>query len=353
MQRIRMLAWKEALQLIRDRATLGMLLGVPLLQILLFGCAVELTPKQIVVQVVSTQAQTLARVDKLLHEAAVFADVRLGSSLAVAREAQRHGETLLVVDADARPPHVYLDATDPILAAHARAAIESFGRSLADPFAGLPEATPAMRIEELYNPGARTQPFILSGLLGLILTMTLVTMSALCLARERERGTLECLLALKVTPVELAVGKLAPYVALAMIQASLVLALAHFGFHMPVRGSLGIVASITLLFALANLGLGFLFSSLARQQMQAMQLSFFYFLPSALLSGFMFPFAAMPRWAQTVGEMLPLTHYLRVVRGIALRGAEGAWSLPEFLPILAFAAIVLGASFVACRATLR
>ena len=352
--RLRALAYKEILQLLRDRATLGMLLGVPLLQIVLFGCAIELTPRSLAVQVATQTAATAARVDRLMRDAPGIASVRRIESLAAGLAAQTRGEALVVVDADARPIRVYLDATDPSLALHARAVIDSFGRSLADPFAGLPDEAPAaLNIVERFNPGARTQPFIVAGLLGLILTMAMVMMSALSLARERERGTLEALLALEVRPLELALGKLAPYVLLAAAQATLVLLVGRFAFDLPLRGSLPMLTLATLLFACANLALGFAFSALARQQMQAMQMTFFFFLPSALLSGFMFPFQAMPAWARLLGEGLPLTHYLRIVRNLLLRGADSASVLQDLWPIALFAAGAGLVGLIVCRWNLR
>jgi ABC-2 type transport system permease protein len=351
--RLAVLAWKEMLQLLRDRATLAMLLGIPLLQIVLFGCAIELNPSHVSVELVGSNERVVQRVTSLMRNSGLSLDVQRRASLAEARAVQWRGEALLVIDLDARPVHVYLDATDPVLAAHARAQIDGFVRSMGDPLAGTDEAPPPVRIEDLYNPGARTQPFILTGLLGLILTMTLIAMSALSLARERERGTLENLLVLRTTAVELAIGKLAPYLLLAMLQAALVLAVTYFGFRVPQHGSLALLAAATLVFAAANLSLGFAFSALARQQLQAMQLSFFYFLPSALLSGFMFPFAAMPGWAQAIGEWLPLTHYLRIVRGVALRAVDFSVVGAQLMPIVVFtvAAGLLGV--LACRLSLR
>jgi ABC-2 type transport system permease protein len=190
---------------------------------------------------------------------------------------------------------------------------------------------------------------MVSGLIGVILTMSLVMMSALTISRERERGTLDGLLSTPVRPLELWVGKLAPYMLLGVIQTSLVLVVARFAFYIYPAGSILLLGAGTLVFAAANLALGFLFSCVARQQMQAMQMTFFFFLPSSLLSGFMFPFSAMPRWAQRLAEMLPLTHYLRVVRGILLRGVDTTFVLQELIPIGIFAVCATGASLLIWR----
>jgi ABC-2 type transport system permease protein len=179
--------------------------------------------------------------------------------------------------------------------------------------------------------------------------MSLIMMSALTLARERERGTLEGLLTTPVRAAELWVGKLSPYVALGLLQATLVLLIARFAFDIYPVGSLFLLAAATFVFAIANLALGFMFSCLARQQMQAMQMTFFFFLPSSLLSGFMFPFDAMPRWAQGLGEILPLTHYLRIVRGLLLRGVDAAFVVNEMWPVGLFATGAAAASLIIWR----
>jgi ABC-2 type transport system permease protein len=258
-----------------------------------------------------------------------------------------------MIDMDSAPPRVMLDGSDPLLASHALAAIDRFTRALANPYDGSDEFVPAVRVETLFNPGRRTQPYLVSGLLGLILTMTMVMMSALSLARERERGTLEGLMALRVRPLELAIGKLAPYFALGGVQGIAVLLIAQLAFGVSVQGSWLVLGAASAVFMFANLALGFLFSTLAPAQMPAMQMTFFFFLPSSLLSGFMFPFSAMPAWARTIGELLPLTHYLRVVRGVVLRGAGAADVGGEILPMLAFGIVVIFFGAWCCRRTLR
>jgi ABC-2 type transport system permease protein len=351
--RVRAMCIKEVLQLARDRATLGMLLGVPLVQVLLFGFAIELAPRTLPVTVVAGSPEVTARVTRWLQDDSTGAVVRRASSARAASALLRRGETLVVVDLDASPARVTVDGSDPVLATHALTAIDRFTRRMADPYEGLPEFAPAMRVDTVFNPQLRTQPYLVSGLMGLILTMTLVMMSALTVARERERGTLEGLKALEMRPLELAVGKLVPYFVLGAVQGLAVLAVGHLAFGVTVAGSWLALGVATAVFAVANLALGFLFSTLAPAQMPAMQMTFFFFLPSSLLSGFMFPFDSMPAWARTVGELLPLTHFLRVVRGVVLRGAAAADVSREILPMLAFAVAVAIAGTWTCRRALR
>jgi len=345
--RIGALMLKESRQLLRDRATLGMLLGIPILQIALFGCAIELSPQSLAVTVVAADSHRFERVQRLIQSQGLVAHIPQAASHSAAMEALNRGQTLLVVDADASPPVGYLDATDPVLSTQAELLIERLARSVSGPVEE--DAPPPFVIKRLYNPGARTQPFIVSGLVGVILTMSLIMMSALTLARERERGTLEGLLTTPVRAAELWVGKLSPYVALGLLQATFVLLIARFAFDIYPAGSLFLLAAATFVFAIANLALGFMFSCLARQQMQAMQMTFFFFLPSSLLSGFMFPFDAMPRWAQGLGEILPLTHYLRIVRGLLLRGVDAAFVVNEMWPVGLFATGAAAASLIIWR----
>ena len=350
LRRVAALAIKETLQIVRDRATLGMLLGVPVLQLILFGCAIELTPKKLPVTLVISSDAQVRRVERLLVHVSPGIEIRHVASLDDALAELRRGTTLLAADLSADPRVAYLDASDPVTASFVEHAVERAAASLAT--AEEPGES-AVRIEPLFNPARRTQPFLVSGLLGLILSMTLVMMSALTVARERERGTLDGLLTSAARPAEVWAGKILPYVALAAIQSTLVLIAARLGFGIAVQGSLTLLYGATLVFAIANLSLGFMFSCLARQQMQAMQMSFFFFLPSSLLSGFMFPFIAMPGWAQRIGEVLPLTHFLRIVRGIMLRGVDASFVRRELLPIAAFALTVTLFSLLAWRRTVR
>ncbi len=348
--RVTALMLKESRQLLRDRATFGMLIGIPILQIALFGCAIELSPHSLQISVIAADSQRFARVQRALapYEGAVRISRAERQS---AEAALRRGLALMVIDMDVHPPVVHLDATDPVLATQAEWMIDRVVHSVSGPVED-DAAVPSFHVNRLYNPTLRTQPFMVSGLIGVILTMSLVMMSALTIARERERGTLDGLLTTPVRPLELWVGKLAPYVLLGIVQAALVLLIARFAFHIYPAGSILLLGIGTLVFAIANLALGFLFSCVARQQMQAMQMTFFFFLPSSLLSGFMFPFSAMPRWAQWLAEALPLTHYLRIVRGILLRGVDAVFVFNELVPIGIFAACATAASLLVWRRTI-
>jgi ABC-2 type transport system permease protein len=204
-----------------------------------------------------------------------------------------------------------------------RAAERACVRDLVGPATVLVPEAPAVevRIHRRYNPAGETQLNIVPGLMGTILTLTMLIFTALSVTREVERGTMESLLAMPIRPVEIMLGKIAPYVLVGGLQMGLILGAARLLFDVPVVGSLALVATLTLLFIVANLSVGYTFSTVAQNQLQAVQMSFFFFLPSILLSGFMFPFRGMPGWAQVIGEVLPLTHYLRIVRGILLKGA--------------------------------
>jgi ABC-2 type transport system permease protein len=207
-------------------------------------------------------------------------------------------------------------------------------------------------IHRRFNPEGITRYNIVPGLLGVILTMTTILSTALSLTREAERGTMENLLAMPARPSEIMVGKILPYIGLGLVQVAIVLVAARFLFAVPMLGSLWLLSGALLVFITANVALGYLFSTLARSQMQAMQMTFFFFLPSILLSGFMFPFRGMPGWAQAIGEVLPLTHILRVVRGILLKGNGFAEIGPELLPILGFLSAVVVATLLRFRRTL-
>jgi ABC-2 type transport system permease protein len=209
-----------------------------------------------------------------------------------------------------------------------------------------------VRIHRRYNPEGITQYNIVPGLIGTILTMTMVMMTALAMTRERERGTMENLLATPVRPLEVMVGKILPYIAVGYIQVTIILLAAKLLFGVPIVGSLVLLSAALIVFIAANLGVGFTFSTLARNQLQAMQMAFFFFLPSILLSGFMFPFRGMPEWAQWIGEVLPLTHFLRILRGILLKGSTAAEILPNLWPIGLFLVVVATIALKRYRETL-
>ena len=334
---------KESLQLLRDRATLGMLLGIPLLQIVVFGFAIELTPRSLDVTLVSSPIEA-PQVERLFQQLAVAARVRTVPSLEIARRSMARGETALIIDTRVRPVTAYIDASNPVIDLYAEGRIEHFVSIMGAPLEAEESDRLNVHIARLYNPTVATQPFLLTGLLGAIPTMSLVMMAALSVARERERGTLEFLRASPARFFEVASGKLGPYLVLGLTQSLLILIVMRAFFHIGISGSVASLMFALTVFAAANLMLGFLFSCLARQQMQAMQMTFFFFLPSSLMSGFMFPFQAMPHWAQTIGEGLPMTHYLRITRSIILRGVDSGYVWAESVPILLFASVVATAS---------
>lgn len=342
------LATKEALQLVRDRTTLGMLIGVPILQVLLFGFAIELKPHTFPLSLVASSSATATRITRWINADFPGSVVKREIDASSALKRLVRGETLVIIDMDSTPPQVKIDGTDPVLASEALTHIEQFIHNLASPDLEQNEAS-RVQVTTLFNPKLRTQPYLVSGLLGLILTMTMVMMSALCIARERERGTLEGLQALHIRTLELAIGKLLPYLVLGIVQAAAILALSYIIFKVTIQGSWLLLAVATLLFIVANLALGFFFSTVARSQTPAMQMTFFFFLPSSLLSGFMFPFSAMPQWAKNLGELLPLTHFLRIVRGVVLRGAMLEDLAVEILPILGFGAAAILMTILARR----
>jgi len=272
-----------------------------------------------------------------LSNTSYFAVTRIARSEAEMDHWMRSGDVLFGVEIPAgfergvrrgdRPALlVAADASDPVAAGTALAALEGVVQNALARDRGLPEtiqSVPAFEIRQhrRYNPAAVTSLNIVPGLLGTILTMTMLIFTALSVTREVERGTMESLLAMPIRPVEIMLGKIAPYVLIGFMQAALILTFAVFLFEVPIEGSILLLAGLSTLFIGANLSIGYTFSTIAQNQLQAIQMSFMFFLPNILLSGFMFPFAGMPRWAQVIGEFLPLTHYIRIVRGIMLKGA--------------------------------
>jgi ABC-2 type transport system permease protein len=251
------------------------------------------------------------------------------------------------------------DATDPAATSNALAALASLNqtalaRDLSGGLAHLQNGQPPyeVRVHRRYNPEGVTQYNIVPGLIGVILTMTMVMMTSLAMTRERERGTMENLLATPVRPGEVMAGKIIPYIMVGYVQVTIILLAAKLLFGVPIVGSLALLSLVLVLFMAANLAVGFTFSTLAKNQMQAMQMTFFFFLPSMLLSGFMFPFRGMPEWAQWLGEILPLTHFLRVVRGILLKGNGTAEIAPELWPMALFLLVAAVVALKRYRETL-
>ncbi len=354
---------KEFIQLRRDRLTFGMVVGIPILQLVLFGFAINSDPKQLPTAVLDSDHSPYARslvqglrnsgYFRIDHEVANEAEaddlIARGAVQFVVTVPAQFGRSL--VRGDKPVLLIEADATDPSATGNAIAALQgavrtSLSHDLVGPLAQLNAAADPVdvRVHRRYNPEGVTAYNIVPGLLGTILTMTMILMTGLAMTRERERGTFENLLATPALPIEVMTGKIVPYILIGLVQVTLLLAAALLLFDVPLAGSVLLLYLAVLIFIAANLALGITFSSMARNQLQAMQMTFFFFLPSILLSGFMFPFRGMPVWAQWVGNVLPLTHFLRLVRGIMLKGSGLVELWPDVWPILGFftAAVVLG-----------
>ncbi len=356
---------KEFVQMRRDRLTFAMMVGVPVMQLVLFGYAINLDPKGLPAAVVSSEQSVFSRsLVSALENTGYFRVVARPRSVAEADRLVADGDVQFVfqfpedfarrVQRGERPPVlVVADATDPAATGNALAALQvlnytALDRDLQGPLAG-ERAGPApfeIVVHRRYNPEGITAFNIVPGLMGVVLTMTMVMMTSIAMTRERERGTMENLLATPATPLEVMIGKIVPYIVVGYGQVVVILVAAKFLFGVPMVGSLALLSGVLIFFVATNLAIGFTFSTLARNQMQAMQLTFFFFLPSMLLSGFMFPFRGMPGWAQALGEVLPLTHFLRIVRGILLKGsgladiAGQVWALAAIMLVVSVAALL-------------
>ncbi len=330
---------KELRQVRRDRLTFGMMVGVPIMQLILFGFAINTDPKHLPIAVVVADHSEFSRSFVAgLENSGYFHITQRPASETQADALLATGEVqfALVIPAGfsrrlIRGEHPVMlmaaDATDPAATGNALAALQgigqrAIGRELTGPLAALRPADPAfdVRVQRRYNPEGLTSYNVIPGLIGVILTMTMVMMTSLAMTRERERGTMENLLATPARPFEVMLGKIVPYILIGYVQVTVIMVAAWLLFDVPMVGSMALLSAVLVLFIAANLAVGFTFSTIARNQLQAMQLTFFFFLPSMLLSGFMFPFRGMPAWAQAIGEVFPLTHFLRVVRGIMLKG---------------------------------
>lgn len=362
---------KEFIQMRRDRVTFGMMVGIPLLQLMLFGYAINSDPRHLPTALrvadhgpfsralvaalrqsdyfqVVREAETEAETARLLQRGEVQFVINIPEDFS--RRLLRGERPTVLVEADATDPA----ATGPAIAAARTLASSVLDRDLIGPLARL-RGKPGpvdFQIHAHYNPENITQYNVVPGLMGVVLTMTMVVITALAITRERERGTMENLLATPVRPFEVMVGKIVPYIVVGYIQMTLILIAAHYLFHVPMVGSFVLIYLVSFLFIAANLAMGITFSTLAKNQLQAVQMAFFFFLPSILLSGFMFPFRGMPTWAQWVGAVLPLTHFLRIVRGILLKGSGLADIAPELWPLLLFLTIAMAVGVKRYRQTL-
>lgn len=358
---------KEFIQLKRDRLTFGMIVGIPIMQLVLFGYAINADPKHLPTAVVMADPGQFARSYVAAMQYSDYFKIVGSVDERQASELLDRGEVQFVVTF---PPGfnrdlvrgkspvllVEADATDPMAANGAISVLNRLGMDVFAPdLPGLelPAAPPVdLRVHRRFNPEGLTSYNIVPGLMGVILTLTMVLMTGLAMTRERERGTFENLLATPATPLEVMTGKIVPYILIGLIQVVLILAAARWLFDVPMHGSLLLLFAVVLLFICANLTLGITFSSIARNQLQAMQMTIFFFMPSLLLSGFMFPFRGMPDWAQVVGNVLPLTHFLILVRGILLKGNGIEMIWPHTWPILLFMGAVLAFGLKTFRKTL-
>jgi ABC-2 type transport system permease protein len=362
---------KEFVQMKRDRLTFGMIVGVPIIQLILFGFAINSDPKGLPAALVSMDESSFSRslikglehsqyfrfthrvssereADRLLQLGDVQFSVVIPPDFS--RKLQRGERPQLLVAADATDP----SATGNAIAAVNQVLLQTLSREMVGSLAAFkPGELPVdLRVQRRFNPEGISRYNIVPGLMGVVLTMTMIMMTALAMTRERERGTMENLLATPVKPIEVMVGKIAPFIIVGYIQVMMILVAAKLIFGVPFVGSLTLLSLVLVIFIAANLSVGFTFSTIAKNQLQAMQMTFFFFLPSMLLSGFMFPFRGMPNWAQAIGEILPLTHFLRIVRGILLKGNGINEIAPEIWPIGLFMLIAGAVALARYRQTL-
>jgi ABC-2 type transport system permease protein len=362
---------KEFIQMRRDRLTFGMMIGIPLIQLTLFGFAINSDPKRLPTAVLLADHGPQARtVLYAIRNSGYFDFVRQVKTESEGHDVLARGEVQFVISipenftrdllrGDRPAILVEADATDPAATSNALGSLRALldtalQNDLKGPLAFLAGANGPvdLRIHARYNPEAITQYNIVPGLMGVVLTMTMVMITGLAITRERERGTLENLLSMPTRPLEVLIGKIVPYILVGYIQVGLILIAARFLFDVPMIGSLGLLLVVALAFIAANLAMGITFSTLAKNQLQAVQMSFFFFLPSLLLSGFMFPFRGMPAWAQAIGELFPLTHFLRIVRGILLKGNGFDDVVVQLWQIALFAVVALAIGVTRYRQTL-
>jgi ABC-2 type transport system permease protein len=348
-----------------------MMVGIPLMQLLLFGFAINTDPKHLPTAIRAADQGPFARTFvAALKQSGYFTLVKETTSEAETQKLLQLGEVQFVINLPVdfsrkllrgEQPTVLIevDATDPAATGPAVAAVRAladsvFNRDLTGPLAGLRARSGPVdfEIHAHYNPENITQYNVVPGLMGVVLTMTMVVITALAITRERERGTMENLLATPVRPFEVMLGKIIPYIIVGYVQITLILIAAHFIFHVPMLGSLPLLYAVALLFIAANLAVGITFSTLAQNQLQAVQMAFFFFLPSILLSGFMFPFRGMPEWAQVLGTCLPNTHFIRIVRGILLKGNGLVDIVGEMWPLLLFFTVAMAVGGKRYRQTL-
>ena len=370
-RRLYAIVLKELIQMRRDRVTFVMMLGVPLVQLILFGYAINLDPKGLPAALVTTSQDQYTRAmvsalentgyyrfdhvvesaesaDRLLENGSVSFVVTIPADFA--RRVIRGDHPQILIEADATDPSVASGAISTLSTVAAQALLREQSAEIQSGREKVSQLE--VVVHRLYNPEGITQYNIVPGLLGVILQLTMVMMTSMALTRETERGTMENLLAMPASPLEIMLGKVIPYLMVGAVQVVVVLGAARFLFGVPFVGSIALLLAGISIFVMALVLLGYTFSTLARSQMQAMQLTFFFFLPSLMLSGFMFPFRGMPGWAQALGEIFPLTHFLRVIRAVMLKGADLVTISNELLALLLFVFVYAGLALLRFRRTL-
>jgi ABC-2 type transport system permease protein len=362
---------KEFVQMRRDRMTFATMIMVPILQLVLFGYAINTDPKHLPTAVLVRDDGPLTRAVLAALKNTDYFDFR--QQVRSAEDLDRlvrTGEVQFAVEIPAsferdvrrgdRPAILLIaDATDPVATGTAIAAVQgvidsALKRELRGPDAAMAAAPAPFQIivQRRYNPEGITQYNVVPGLLGVVLTMTMTMFTALAVTREIERGTMESLLSMPIRPIEIMIGKIAPFVLIGLVQMTIILLAAHYLFGVPILGSVALLITLSTLFAASNLAVGYTFSTVAQNQLQAVQMTFFFFLPNFLLSGFAFPFRGMPDWAQWIGEGLPLTHFIRIVRGITLKGNGFADMQLDVLALFIFMVAAMALALLRFRKTL-
>ena len=362
---------KEFVQMRRDRVTFATMILVPVMQLVLFGYAINTDPKHLPTVVLVRDNGPLTRAVLAALKNTDYFDLRWEvHDAAQVDKLVRSGQAQFAVEIPAyferdvrrgdRPEVLVIaDATDPVATGTAISAAQgvidsALRRELRGPDAPV-KAEPApftLTLQRRYNPEGITQLNIVPGLLGVVLTMTMMMYTALAVTREIERGTMENLLSMPIKPVEIMLGKIVPFVFVGFVQMTIILTAAHYLFNVPILGSVTLLIALSTLFAASNLAVGYTFSTIARNQLQAVQMTFFFFLPNFLLSGYAFPFRGMPEWAQVIGEALPLTHFIRIVRGIMLKGTGFADMQLDVLALFIFMVVAMGLALLRFRKTL-
>ncbi len=371
LQRIRSLIKKEFIQLKRDRTTLAMIIMLPIMQLLLFGYAINMDPKHLPTAIISRDNTFLSRsIVTALEKSDYFNITQRISSDNEGQSLLQRGEVLFVLTIPenftqnvvrGESPDILLqaDASDPSSISGAIAALNGLIDNVINKeFTGVlskfknTDLPFSILVQKSYNPEGFTRYNIVPGLVGMILIFTGVMMTALALTRERERGTMENLLSMPVKPLEVMIGKITPFIFIGFFQSIIILLMARFLFDIPIIGSIGLLFICLFLFIICNLAIGFLISTVAKNQTQALQMSVFVLLPSLMLTGFMFPFQGMPYWAQMIGRCIPLTYFLKIVRGIMLKGADFVDIWPHLWPLLILVVIITGITMKAYKSTL-